>query len=142
MTTNKNERKTENLVRDELRDLGYYNPESATRVEEQKSEIEAVKRLLKSASKTGKGGKGAPEFIVSDSGTPDFLVVVECKADVKKHESNLRDDAVNYAVDGVLHYASFLAKEFNAIAIAVSGQTKSQLKISTFLYPKGSSSAN
>ena len=74
-----NERKTENLIRDALRKLGYYNSDCLTRVEEQKSETADIKRLLKSASKTGKGGKGAPEFIISDSDTPDFLVVIECK---------------------------------------------------------------
>lgn len=136
-----NERKTENLVRDALRKLGFYESECSTRVEEQKSEIEQVKRLLRSASKTGKGGKGAPEFIISDSGTPDFLVVVECKADIKNHESINRDDPVGYAVDGVLHYASHLAKEFNIIAVAVTGQTKAQLKVSTYLYPKGAATA-
>ena len=135
------ERKTENLVRDELRRLNYYDTESATRVEEQKSEIEAVKRLLKSASKTGRGGKGAPEFIISDAGAPDFIVAIGCKADVKRHESAGRDDPVGYAVDGALHYAGHLAREFNVIAVAVSGQTKSQLKISTFLHPKGASGA-
>ena len=101
-----NERKTENIVRDELRRLSYYTKEHSTRVEEQKSEIESVKRLLKSASKSGKGGKGSPEFIISDSSTPDFLVVVECKADIKHHESTDRNDPVGYAVDGVLHYAA------------------------------------
>jgi len=97
--------------------------------------------LLKNAGKSGKGGKGAPEFIISDASTPDFLVVIECKADVKHHQSSLCDDPVNYAVDGVLHYASFLAKEFNVVAVAASGQTKSQLKISTFLHPKGGATA-
>ncbi|WP_411725959.1 class I SAM-dependent DNA methyltransferase [Methyloglobulus sp.] len=136
-----NERNTENLVRDKLRKLGYYDNECSTRVEEQKSETEAIKRLLKSASKTGKGGKGAPEFIISDSSTSDFLVVFECKADIKHHESSNRDDAVGFAVDGALHYAAHLAKEFNVIAVAASGQTKSQLKISTFLHPKGAAQA-
>jgi len=131
-----NERKTENLVRDELRKLRYYEESFATRVEEQKSEIESVKRLLKSAGKSGKGGKGAPEFIISDSSTPDFLVIIECKADIKQHESSNRSDPVLFAVDGVLHYASHLSKEFNVIAVAVSGQTKQQLKVSTFLHPK------
>lgn len=132
-----NERNTENLVRDVLRDLGYYDSSCLTRVEEQKSEIEAVKRLLKSASKTGKGGKGAPEFIVSNAETPDFLIVVECKSDVKHHESAIRDEPTGYAVDGALHYAKHLAKDFNVIAIAVSGQTQARLKISTYLHPKG-----
>jgi type I restriction enzyme M protein len=136
-----NERNTENLVRDELRKLGYYDSECSTRIEEQKSETEAIKRLLKSASKTGKGGKGAPEFIISDSSTSDFLVVFECKADTRHHESANRDDAVGFAVDGALHYAAHLAKEFNVIAVAASGQTKSQLKISTFLHPKGTAQA-
>lgn len=135
-----NERKTENLVRDELRRLEYYEEKCTTRVEEQKSEIDTVKRLLKAASKTGKGGKGAPEFIISNSSTPDFLVVFECKANTKNHESPKRDHPVDFAVDGALHYASRLAKEFNVIAVAVSGQNKSQLKISTFLHPKGSAS--
>lgn len=136
-----NERKTENLVRDALRSLGYYESSCLTRVEEQKSEIEAVKRLLKSAGKTGKGGKGAPEFIISNSDTPDFLLVIECKADVKHHQSAIRDEPAGYAVDGVLHYAGHLAKDFNVIAVAVSGQTQAQLKISTFLHPKCAASA-
>jgi hypothetical protein len=136
----KNERKTENLVRDELRDMGYYSSNSSIRIEEQKSEIESVKRLLKTASKSGGGGKGAPEFIISDSETPDFLVVVECKANTKNHESTNHDDPANFAVDGVLHYSRCLAKEYNVIAVAVSGQTKSQLVISTYLHTKGASS--
>ena len=47
----KNERKTENVVRDELRELGYNK--KPTVVEEQRSEIESVKRLMKAASKSG-----------------------------------------------------------------------------------------
>jgi type I restriction enzyme M protein len=136
-----NERKTENLVRESLLKLGYYDSKCLTRVEEQKSETESIKRLLKFASKTAKGGKGAPEFIISDSDIPDFLMVIECKADVKHHESANRENVVGYAVDGALHYANHLAKDFNVIAIAASGQTQSQLKISTFLHPKGAPNA-
>lgn len=136
-----NERKTENLVRDELRRLGYYNKYCTTRVEEQKSEIESVKRLLKSASKTGKGGTGAPEFIISDSSTSDFLIIFECKANIKNHKSPKLDNPIGFAVDGTLHYASRLAKEFNVIAVAISGQTKAQMRISTFLHPKGAEKA-
>jgi type I restriction enzyme M protein len=133
----KNERITENLVRDILRDLKYYEKDEIV-VEEQKSQIEEVKKLLKGASKTGKGGIGAPEFIISTSETPDFLIVYECKADTKKHESVKLDKPVDFAVDGVLHYAKRLSKSYNVIAIAVSGQSKSSLKISNFIFPKGS----
>lgn len=132
----KNERITENLVRDILRDLKYYdNPDTV--VEEQKSQIEEVKRLLKGASKTGKGGVGAPEFIISTSETPDFIILFECKADTSKHESPNLDKPVDFAVDGALHYAKAISKSYNVIAVAVSGQTKSSLKISNFIFPKG-----
>ncbi len=132
----KNERITENLVRDILRNLKYYDKED-TVVEEQKSQIEEVKKLLKGASKSGKGGIGAPEFIISTSETPDFIVIYECKADTKKHESSNLDKPIEFAVDGALHYAKALSKSYNVIAVAVSGQTKSNLKISNFIFPKG-----
>lgn len=131
-----NERITENLVRDILRELKYYDNKN-THIEEQKSQIAEVQKLLKGASKTGKGGIGAPEFIISTSATPDFLIVFECKADTKYHESDKKNKPVQYAVDGVLHYAKRLSKSYNVIAVAVSGQTKSSLKISNFIYPKG-----
>jgi len=132
-----NERITENIIRDSLRSLDYYSIAKNIRIEEQKSEIEIVKKLLKNASKSGKGGKGAPEFIISSIQTPDFLLIIECKASVKDHESLNRNDPIKYAVDGVLHYSAKLSREFNVIAIAVSGQTTSSLKISTFIHTKG-----
>lgn len=132
-----NERKTENLVRDTLRKLGYYSESAHIQVEEQKSEIEAVRRLLRTASKTGKGGKGAPEFIITDSSNPGFLLVIECKAKVKHHSSSTLDQPVTFAVDGALHYAQSLAKEFTVIALGVSGQTASQLKVTAYLHTKG-----
>ena len=132
----KNERITENLVRDILRNLNYYD-NNDTIVEEQKSQSEEVKKLLKGASKTGKGGVGAPEFIITTSETPDFLVVFECKADTTKHQSSNLDKPIDFAVDGVLHYSKQLSKSYNVIAVAVSGQTKSSLKISVYIHPKG-----
>jgi len=138
---NKNERITENLVRDVLRDLKYYDKQD-TVIEEQKSQIEEVKKLLKGASKTGKGGVGSPEFIISTSATPDFLIIFECKADNAKHQSLNFDKPADFAVDGVLHYAKKLSASYNIIAIAASGQTKSSLKITTYIHPKGSREAN
>lgn len=132
-----NERITENLVRDAFRALKYGTSESETIIEEQKSQIESVTKLLKNASKQGGSGKGSPEFIISSPAYPDFLIVVECKAQTNQHESPNRDKVAGYAVDGAIHYARFLAKSFNVIALAASGQTESGLKISTFLYPKG-----
>ncbi|MCA3932944.1 N-6 DNA methylase [Burkholderia sp.] len=151
----KNERKTENVVREELRRLGFYDPAADIQVEEQKSNIDAVKRLLKAGSKSGGGGTGAPEFIVSAHSSPDFLLVIECKALAKDHASAevvrvLAGQAIDedddtktkrvqrFAVDGVLHYAKPLSREFNVIALGVSGETKKSAVVSTYLWPKGS----
>ena len=156
MPTTKNERLTENIVRDSLRRLGYYDPAADLLIEEQASSIEAIKRLLRSASKSGKGGKGAPEFIISSPASPDFLLIVECKASVSDQRSAVYDNMSlleaaafeeetpeqqtkriqNYAVDGALHYAQYLSKEYNVIALAVSGQTTSEAVYDTYLYPK------
>lgn len=135
-----NERKTESLIRDALVKSGYYTPSKSITVEEQKSDIAAVKRLLKTASKTGKGGIGSPEFIVSSAANTDFLIIVECKADTKDHQRRDPTGPANpkkFAVDGALHYARFLSKEFNVIAVAASGSTKATLKVTVFTHPKG-----
>jgi len=133
-----NERITENIVREEFRRLQYYSDENDIVVEEQKSQIVSISSLLKNASKSGSSNRGAPEFIVSTPSTPDFLIVFECKAKTSQHESAKLDKPKEFAVDGVLHYAKHLQKEFNVVAIAVSGQKLKQAKISTYLCPKGS----
>lgn len=117
-----NERITENIVRRKLEELGYGN------IEEQKSINPRVKKALKNASKTGKGGIGKPEFLIVDPDS-DFIIVVECKADIKKHRSEDLDKYKDYALDGVINYVSHLSKEFNVIGIAISGQTEDELKI-------------
>lgn len=134
-----NEKKTENLVRDKLRAHRYSQPDNGITVEEQKSEIAKVKLLLSKASKNAKGNSGYPEFIVSTQKDPAFLVVFECKPDVKKHESLHRDRPIDYAVDGVLHYSKHLAKHYTVVAVAVSGSTLSSMKVSNFLVPAGTS---
>lgn len=132
-----NERITENLVRDALRSLGYGTVGNETIVEEQKSQIAEVNKLLRGASKAGGTGMGAPEFIISSVSAPDFLIIFECKALAKHHESSMRDRPVDFAVDGAILYAKALSKSFNVIAVAASGQSKSGMKISNFLWPKG-----
>lgn len=133
-----NERNTENLVRDLLRKKNYYQVDNQITIEEQKSQIRRVQNLLKSSSKSGTGNSGYPEFIINWQTDTNFLIVVECKADTRKHSSKNLDNPVEYAVDGVLHYAEFLSKEFTVLAVAVSGETSSSLKISNYIYPCGS----
>lgn len=132
-----NERITENLVRDMLDELGYYSSEE-TIIEEQKSQIAEVSKLLKNGGKRGAGGRGCPEFIISSSSVPDFIIIIECKASVKCHESPDRSKAADFAVDGVIHYARLLSRSYNVVAVAVSGQTRSELKVTSFVFSKGS----
>lgn len=123
-----NERKTEIITRE------YFSKFlDSVYIEEQRSDNPKIDKLLKTASKKG-GGKGYPEFIISYKTNPDLLIIVECKADVTKHESKDRDKYSEFAVDGALLYASYLSKGFDVLAIAVSGETKQSLKVSHFLH--------
>ena len=128
-----NERITEDIVYDILKinEKKY----SKVSIEKQIPQNKRIQKLLKNASKQGTG-TGKPEFIITFDEIHDLVIVIECKADLKKHESKKRDNPKEYAVDGVLLYSEYLAKEFDVIAIAVSGQKKLELKISTFLQLK------
>lgn len=123
-----NERKTEEIIR---RHFSKFLDQIC--IEEQRSSNPKTDKLLKNASKSGVG-RGYPEFIISYNNNPDFLVVIECKADVAKHESEDRDRYSEYAVDGALLYSSFLSRGFDVLAIAVSGETNRSLQISHFLH--------
>src|SRR3989344_8284250 len=114
----KNEKITEGIVRDKLRDLGFTEQEGFVS-EEQISQNSFINELLKNASKSDKGkGKGRPEFLIMKNDNKLFMVVIECKADTKDHISKEKNQHKKYAVNGVLHYAKFLSKEFNVIAVA------------------------
>ncbi|MCB4208209.1 class I SAM-dependent DNA methyltransferase [Arthrobacter sp. UM1] len=132
-----NERITEDLVDERLRALGFYDDDERIVVEKQQSVVQAIRRGLSKASKTGKGkSAGYPEFIITSPGTPDMVVLVECKADVRYHRSAKRNLAKDYAVDGVLHYARHLTAHYTVISIAVSGTPQSN-EWSFFVTPKG-----
>lgn len=133
-----NERVTEDLVEAKLRALGFYDDEDAVIVEKQQSAVESIRKALSRASKSGKGNKGYPEFIITAPETPDMVVVVECKADMRKHQSPNLDQPKDFAVDGVLHYARFLSPMYTVVSVAVSGDPRSN-RWSFFVTPKGSS---
>lgn len=131
-----NERITEDMVDDLLRTHGFYDDLDTVIVEKQQSAVEAIRSALAKAGKAGMGGRGYPEFIITSPTTPDMVVIIECKADLKLHESPQRDKPVEYAVDGVLHYARYLSPNYTTIAIAVSGNKKSS-RWTFMLIPKG-----
>ena len=125
------EKLTEEIVRSHFREFG----DSITVYEQAESLPPIVAKQLKKASKSG-SGKGIPEFIISVEGEGEFLIVVECKSSTKKHESKTLNKPKDYAVDGVRHYAAYLAKEYDVLAIAVSGQSQKEVKISHFFHRK------
>jgi hypothetical protein len=131
-----NEAKTESIVRKYFEKFS-----NQIFIEEKSSDNPKIDKLLKNASKKG-FGKGYPEFIISFKNNPNFLIVVECKANINKHESKNRDCYSDFAVDGSLLYASYLSKEFDILAIAVSGESIQNLKISHFLHLKNQKKAS
>jgi type I restriction enzyme M protein len=135
-----NERKTEDLVELRLRKRGYLRNNSEITIEKQKSDTPRIQKLLETASKRG-GGVGKPEFLIHAPSCPEFLIVVECKADHRKHESATLDRYADYAVDGALLYASYLSKDYDVLAIGVSGQDEATYRISHYLHLKGATKA-
>jgi type I restriction-modification system DNA methylase subunit len=129
-----NERITEDYVRDHFKNDPLF---SAIKLDEQKTTVGKAKACLVNASKALTGKIGSPEFIISFPALPDDIIVVECKADSKFHESADGENPATHAVDGALHYSAFLSKEYNVIAIAVSGSNLAKLKISAFYQKKG-----
>lgn len=127
-----NERITEQIVNKHFDN----DPYKKAFVEMQRSSIPKINKLLKYASKKG-GGIGCPEFIISFKEVPNFLIVVECKAETTNHQSKTLDRYAEFAVDGALLYSSFLSKEYDILAIAVSGQNQKTLKVSHYLQLQG-----
>jgi len=133
------ERKTEDIVREHFKRDPLLD---VIKLEEQKTTVVKAKKCLSKASKHNTGKPGYPEFIITIPAFPDDVIVIECKADKKLHESKNQNQPVEYAVDGALHYASFLSKEYNVLSIAVSGIELGKEKVSSFYQEKGSNSVN
>jgi len=121
----KKEAKTDYWVYELLR-------EADIELEPQGSSIVEINEALKTASKSGSGKVGFPEYcgIVKD-----YLIVIEDKADISNH-LKLDDkklislgakDVQNYALNGALFYAMHLAKHTSykkILAFGISGNEK------------------
>ena len=130
-----NEKITEGIVREFFKN----DPlNEIIKVEEQKSKSQRINELLKTSSKSKTNNWGMPEFIITfPSQNTNYVIVIECKASLDKHESPNLDKPRDFAVDGVLHYAKFLSKDFDVIALAVSGESNEELKVSTYKWFRG-----
>ena len=80
-----NERITEDIVREHFKNDNLFKTNKVI-LEEQSSKNTRINALLKNASKSG-SGKGYPEFIIQYNEKSNVLIVVECKADITKHQS-------------------------------------------------------
>ncbi len=147
------EQYTEDLTLREMRcrigknDFGFVFPQGDV------SSLDKVELLLKRAGGKPKecnlddfsfGGKGQakPEYVITFNDDATTIVVVECKKQIKQHETEKKSKPSAYAVDGVLYYAKFLKQEYNVVAVAVSGTKKENIKVSTFYWSKGQDSFN
>jgi type I restriction-modification system DNA methylase subunit len=100
-------------------------------LEPQGSTIKEIDSALKTASKSGSGKAGFPEFV---GVVKDFILVIENKADIKNHikqENNVistnSKDVKNYAINGALFYGKHLIKNTSykkVIAFGISGDEK------------------
>jgi type I restriction enzyme M protein len=135
------ERITENLFEKLLEKYDYINNNNNINVEYQKSKIADIDRLLSYSSKNNKNNKGYPDFIITSKKVPDFVIIVECKLSINKHKSSTLKEIKDYAVDGALHYAKNLSKNYNVLAIGFSGENTTEYNINMYLQAKGGSEA-
>lgn len=152
------EETTKGLVKRTLSAVGYpqnqdveengitiYKEESYNDFAQNDEMAKFLKSQFASASKSLSGNKGAPDFTITNRSTK-VIIVIECKEDLKNHQtfSNLNDykkglgnekEISSKAINGALHYATFINNGFDVIAIAVSGISDKNIKCSVFLLP-------
>ena len=98
----------------------------------QGSNIKEINEALKTASKRGTGKAGFPEYVAV---VDDFVIVIEDKASLDKHEKmtingilDIEKNAIEeYAVNGAYHYSKHIAQNSpfrKVFAIGVSGDDR------------------
>lgn len=102
---------------------------------------------FRSSSKKLTGKKGTPDFVVKCS-DKNIVMVIECKDNIEKHQTfdNLnsyqkgiggKDEISSYCINGALHYATFVNDIHDVIAVAISGTLEDNMRITSFVLPKG-----
>lgn len=129
---------TDGLVRKMLEEAGI-------KYSEQGSSVKEIDEALKTASKSGTGNAGYPEFVCV---VRDFLLVIEDKANLTDHVkyddneliSQEIKDVRDYAMNGALFYGLHLAKNTSyqkVIAFGVSGNQKHHKISPIFINERG-----
>lgn len=84
-----------------------------------------------------KTGMAMPEYLIIFKNEKNTIMIVECKASEKQHESESRNKPKGFSVDGALFYAKHLKADYNVIAVAISGKTKDKCRASAFYWRRG-----
>lgn len=119
--------------------------EAGISLDPQGSSIKELDDALKTASKSGKGNTGFPEYC---GVVQDFVIVIEDKADIAKHIQRNAEQLIcqekksvtDFAVNGALHYGIHLVKNTSykkVIAIGVSGDDKRHKISPLFINERG-----
>jgi type I restriction-modification system DNA methylase subunit len=83
-----------------------------------------------------KTGIAMPEYLITFKDDKKTIMVVECKANEKYHESKNKNRPKSFCIDGALYYSKHLKQEYNVIALAISGKTKDNCRVDAFYWQK------
>ena len=146
------EEATKNLFVKKIREVGYptdadksengvvWYKEDSYKVHDKKLAAKFAKASKSLTEKTD----GRPDFTIdTDKG---WILVVECKDNISHHQSydtlieykngiGDKSEVQKYAINGALHYATYVNDDKDVIAIAVSGVMESNLRITSFVLP-------
>lgn len=157
------EETTKGLTADKLKDIEEYpttqnvTVDRITWFKEDSYKNTAYHKLYEIFAKASKKqtmrSRGTPDYTVTLDNS-EIIVVIECKGSTDDHmicsDPNEyvthgygpKEETEKYAVNGALWYASFLKSEYDVVAVGISGQTKAECKVTSFVWPKGGESSD
>ena len=105
-----------------------------------------LRECFSKASKKMTEHMGTPDFVIVNK-EKDIIIVIECKENVLFHQTHdnletYREDIGGadivsaYCINGVLHYALYVAHQYDVIAIAASGISEDNFRFSSFYIKK------
>ena len=102
----------------------------------------------KASKKQTKRSKGTPDFVITLDNA-DIVIVIECKGEVALHSMfddvkdyihygyGTPDETEKYAINGAIWYASFLKSYYDVVCVGISGQSETEARVTSFVWPKG-----
>ena len=148
---------TKGLTQDHLKDIEGYPSAQNTTVDGvtwfkedsyKGTDYKWLVDIFKKASKKQTyRSKGTPDYMVTLNDS-NIIVVIECKGslddhsmfdDVKEYEKygyGTAAETEKYAINGALWYAAFLKDYYDVVFMGVSGQTKMEARVTSYVWPK------